>query len=80
MAGVAGERRGLRLATPSGTLRGADKYRVLDLKRRPQRQAVLRQGVGQRDDEEQQQRAEAQAEVDRDGRVAAEAGVGQLGL
>jgi len=27
-------RRGLRLATPSGVLRGPDKYRILDLKRR----------------------------------------------
>jgi hypothetical protein len=27
-------RRGLRLAAPGGTLRGPDKYRVLDLKRR----------------------------------------------
>jgi len=27
-------RRGLRLATPSGALRGPDKYRILDLKRR----------------------------------------------
>ena len=29
-----GVRRGLRLATPSGTLRGPEKYRVLDLRRR----------------------------------------------
>ena len=27
-------RTGLRLATPAGTLRGPDKYRILDLKRR----------------------------------------------
>jgi hypothetical protein len=27
-------RRGLRLATPAGALRGPDKYRLLDLKRR----------------------------------------------
>ena len=27
-------RRGLRLATPAGGLRGPDKYRVLDIKRR----------------------------------------------
>jgi hypothetical protein len=27
-------RRGLRLALPSGALRGPDKYRLLDLKRR----------------------------------------------
>jgi len=27
-------RRGLRLATPGGVLRGPDKYRILDLKRR----------------------------------------------
>ena len=29
-----GGRRGLRLALPSGALRGPDKYRLLDLKRR----------------------------------------------
>ena len=29
-----GGRRGLRLAMPSGALRGPDKYRLLDLKRR----------------------------------------------
>lgn len=29
-----GYRRGLRLATPSGALRGPEKYRLLDLKRR----------------------------------------------
>jgi len=29
-----GGRRGLRLATPSGALRGPEKYRLLDLKRR----------------------------------------------
>jgi hypothetical protein len=29
-----GSRRGLRLATPSGTSRGTEKYRLLDLKRR----------------------------------------------
>ena len=29
-----GQRRGLRLAIPSGALRGPDKYRLLDLKRR----------------------------------------------
>jgi hypothetical protein len=29
-----GVRRGLRLATPAGPLRGPEKYRLLDLKRR----------------------------------------------
>lgn len=29
-----GARRGLRLATPRGTLRGPEKYRLLDVKRR----------------------------------------------
>jgi hypothetical protein len=29
-----GGRRGLRLATPSGVIRGPEKYRLLDLKRR----------------------------------------------
>ena len=32
--GVGAVRRNLRLATPSGTARGPDKYRLLDLKRR----------------------------------------------
>jgi len=29
-----GSRRGLRLATPTGVVRGPEKYRLLDLKRR----------------------------------------------
>jgi hypothetical protein len=29
-----GYRRGLRLATPSGVLRGPEKYRILEVKRR----------------------------------------------
>ena len=33
-AGALSARRGLRLATPSGVLKGPDKYRTLDLKRR----------------------------------------------
>jgi hypothetical protein len=40
-----GFRNGLRLATPAGELRGPDKYRVLDLRRR-QAQIRARRALG----------------------------------
>ena len=44
---VSVQRRGLRLVSPAGILRGAEKYRVLDLRRR-RAQIVARHALGLR--------------------------------